>query len=74
MSWTLQEAKDMLATWIEAEKAVATGQSYKIGARSVQRADISQIRKQIQFWRNETEKLESHRKGARVMRAIPRDL
>lgn len=74
MSWTLQEAKDMLATWIEAEKAVATGQSYKIGARSVQRADISQIRKQIQFWRNEIAKLESNRKGARVMRAIPRDL
>ncbi|AHN84817.1 hypothetical protein Phi2_0008 [Vibrio phage phi 2] len=74
MSWTLQEAKDMLATWIEAEKAVATGQSYKIGSRSLQRANLSEIRKQIQFWRNEITKLETGRKGARVMRAVPRDL
>lgn len=74
MSWTLQEAKDMLATWIEAEKAVATGQSYKIGSRSLQRANLSEIRKQIQFWRNEINKLETGRKGARVMRAVPRDL
>lgn len=74
MSWTLQEAKDMLATWVEAEKAVATGQSYKIGSRSLQRANLSEIRKQIQFWRNEITKLETGRKGARVMRAVPRDL
>lgn len=74
MSWTLQEAKDMLATWIDAEKAVATGQSYKIGSRSLQRANLSEIRKQIQFWRNEITKLETGRKGTRVMRAVPRDL
>ena len=30
-AWTKEEARNMLALWIEAEKAVATGQSYKIG-------------------------------------------
>lgn len=75
MSWTLQEAQDMLRTWIDAEKAVATGQSYKIGSRSLQRANISEIRKQIQYWRNEIERIKSGRgRGARVMRAVPRDL
>lgn len=74
MFWTLPEAKEMLQTWIEAEKAVATGQSYKIGTRSLQRANLSEIRKQIQFWRNEIAKIESGRKGVRVMRAVPRDL
>jgi uncharacterized small protein (DUF1192 family) len=75
MAWTLQEAKDMLATWIEAEKAVATGQSYRIGTRSLERANLSEITKRIQYWRNEVARLESKRKpGARVIRVVPRDL
>ena len=74
--WTIVEAKENLRLWIEAEKAVAiAGQSYKIGTRSVTRANLSEIRRQIQFWRNEVDKLESGRKGGvRVIRAIPRDL
>jgi uncharacterized small protein (DUF1192 family) len=75
MSWTLEEAKDMLDRWIEAEKAVATGQSYKIGTRSLTRASISEIKKQIAYWRNEISRIKSGRgRGARVMRAVPRDL
>ncbi|WJZ69984.1 hypothetical protein PVP_XSN000005 [Vibrio phage PVP-XSN] len=75
MSWTLQEAQQMLQTWINAEKAVATGQSYKIGSRSLQRVNLSEIRKQINFWRNEIDRIKNGRsRGARVMRAVPRDL
>ncbi|WZL14726.1 head-tail adaptor [Vibrio phage vB_VpaM_XM1] len=75
MSWTLQEAQQMLQTWIDAEKAVATGQSYKIGSRSLQRVNLSEIRKQINFWRNEIDRIKNGRgRGARVMRAVPRDL
>lgn len=74
MSWTLQEAKDMLAMWVEAEKTVATGQSYKIGTRSLQRADLSEIADRIKWWRNEVSKLQNNRRGARVMRVVPRDL
>lgn len=75
MSWTLAEAKNMLNLWIEAEKAVATGQSYKIGTRSLQRADLSEIADRIKHWRSEVSRLTSNRKpGARVMRVVPRDL
>ena len=71
---TLERAKQMLDRWLEAELAVTTGQSYKIGTRSLTRADMKAIRAAQQFWQNEIEKIESGRRGARVMRAVPRDL
>lgn len=75
MSWTLEEARGMLATWLEAERAVATGQEYSIGTRRLKRADLSMIADRIKFWRDEVAALEGGRKGGRrVFRAVPRDL
>lgn len=75
MSWTLDEAKLHLKTWLDAELAVATGQSYKIGTRSLTRANLSDIMAQVKFWRNEVARLESGAGGgARVLRAVPRDI
>lgn len=75
MSWTLDDAKLHLKTWMDAELAVATGQSYKIGTRSLTRANLSDIMAQIKFWRNEVARLESGAGGgARVLRAVPRDI
>lgn len=75
MAWiTIDEAKENLRMWLDAEKAVATGQSYQIGTRKLTRVNLSEIAERIAFWRNEMEKLESGRTGARVMRAVPRDL
>jgi len=75
MSWTLDEAKENLQIWLTAERAVATGQSYKIGTRSLTRASLKDIRDSIKFWRNEVDRLESGAgKGARVFRVVPRDL
>ena len=75
MSWiTIEEAKEYLRIWLDAEKAVATGQSYKIGTRSLTRADLSDISERIKYWRNEVNKLESGSgNGARVWRVVPRD-
>lgn len=74
-AWTLEDAKHHLALWLEADAACATGQSYKIGTRSLTRADVAEIRERISFWRREVEKLSSRRKGgSRVMRVVPRDL
>lgn len=71
---TIEEARANLNMWLEAEKAVATGQSYKIGGRSLTRANLSDIIKRIAFWRNELDKLETGAgRGARVLRAVPRD-
>lgn len=75
MSWTLQTARSRLNAWLEAELAVSTGQSYRLGNKQLTRANLSDIREQIQFWRSEVARLErGNRPGARVMRVVPRDL
>lgn len=74
MSWiTIDEAKANLQMWLEAERTVSTGQSYKIGGRSLSRVNLSDIAERIKYWRNEIDKLESGRTGARVLRTVPRD-
>lgn len=70
---TLERAKKHLEAWLEAELSVSTGQSYRLGTRQLQRANLSEIRQQIQYWRSEIAKLEG--RGRRnVTRVIPRDL
>ena len=74
-SWTLEVARTHLDAYLEADLALATGKSYKIGSRSLTRADLSEIKERIQFWSNEVERLEAGRKkGIRAFRAVPRDL
>ncbi|AKL95005.1 hypothetical protein CACET_c15560 [Clostridium aceticum] len=74
-AWTLEIAKKHLNAWLKAELAVSTGQSYKIGSRQLTRANLSEIKGQIKFWRTEVEKLKPNSKGPRrVMRIVPRDL
>lgn len=73
--WTKEEARESLALWIEAERSVASGQSYKIGSRALTRASLSEIMERINFWRNEIARLEAGRPpGMVVRRAVPRDL
>lgn len=69
-AWTLEEAKLHLKTWLDAEMAVATGQSYQINGRRLDRANLYQIREQIKFWRDEIKGLEGKR---RTFGVIPRD-
>lgn len=72
---TKDMAREMLQLWLDAERAVTTGQSYKIGTRFLTRSNVSEIAARIKYWRNEIAKLESGRgSGARVMRVVPRDL
>ena len=36
MPWiTIEEARENLTMWLDAERAISTGQSYKIGTRSL---------------------------------------
>lgn len=68
----LERAKKHLEAWYAADLAVSTGQSYRIGTRSLTRANIDEIRKQIIYWEREVARLEG--KGSRkVFRAVPRD-
>jgi len=74
-SWTLAEAQAHLDAWLAADLAVASGQAYTIGSRSLTRADSASISKQVAFWHNEVIRLEAGRgRGLRVLRAVPRDV
>ena len=73
----LDIAKKHLDAWLTAELEVTTHQSYTIGSRSLTKANLSEIRKQIEYWKNEVARLENIGKRGgrnRVFRAIPRDL
>jgi ribosomal protein L29 len=73
-AWTLEEAKQHLAAWLEADIALATGQSYQMGEIKLTRADIATVKDRINFWRREVAALEKGRgSGPRVYRVIPRD-
>lgn len=76
---TKEVAKDHLQAWLNAEMAVTTGQSYRIGSRELTRASISEIRKQIEYWSNKIKELELKERGKkfnskrRISGIIPRD-
>ena len=74
---TLETAKKHLEMWLEAESEGAINQSYTIGGKSFTRANLGEIRKQIEYWSNKVQALENiaKRKGRnRVYRVVPRDL
>lgn len=73
--WDLEEAKQNLKIWLEAERAVATGQSYTIGTRSLTRASLREIAERIRYWRGEVARIECGiSPGVRVKRVVPRDI
>ena len=74
---SLEIARKHLSAWLEAELEVTTHQSYTIGSRSLTKADLADIRQQIEFWKNEVARLENveNRGGRnRVFRVVTRYL
>lgn len=77
MAFTVKEVKNRLRIWLDAEEAIASGQSYMIDNRRLERANLSQVREQIRFWQKELVKAEAASAGRgsrRVTRVVPRDL
>lgn len=48
--YSLAEAQEQLAAWKAAKAAAATGKSYQIGGRSLNRYDLADINAQIEFY------------------------
>ena len=68
-----------LELWLEAEAAIATGQSYKIGSRELRRANLPEITEQIAFWEAKLAEIEAQEQGRKgglrkTFRVVPRDL
>lgn len=69
----LETAKTMLDLWIAAEKAVASSQEYRIGQKSLTRADAKVITDKINYWRREVSRLESGTSGIICQMVVPVD-
>lgn len=54
---TLTQAQAQLTAWLAADTAVAQGQSYAIGTRTLTRAQAGEIRKNIEFWDRQVKRL-----------------
>ena len=52
---TLETAKRHLDAWLEAELAVTNAQSYTIGSRTMTKANLTEIRKSIEYWQGRQE-------------------
>ena len=72
-----QVCREHLDQWLEADLAVATGQSYQIGSRVLTRADAKEITGKIKYWSarlEEAQSAETRRGRNRVYQAVYRDL
>lgn len=77
MAFTVEEVKNRLRIWLNAEEAIAKGQSYSIDNQRLERANLAQVREQIKFWQKELVKAETSTNGRgrrKVTRIVPRDL
>ncbi len=66
---TLAQAEAKLTLWMEADDAVAKGQSYTIGGRSLSRANAAEIRSNIDYWEAKIQRLT--RGGMKIFGGTP---
>lgn len=60
---TLTQAESRLNLYLAAEEKVLLGQSYKIGERELRRADLSEIRKAIEYWDQKVKEMANSASG-----------
>ncbi len=63
--------------WADAEAAIATGQSYQIGTRNLTRANLKQVREELEYWAVKLAEVEAEEKSAgrnQMFHFVPRDM
>jgi len=70
----IERVKNRLDMYYAAEEAVLLRQSYKIGSRELQMADLETIRKQILALEQELQGLQQNNGKRKVRRIIPLDI
>ena len=68
---TLAQAQAQLSVWLDASLAVASGQAYTIGGRSLTRADLAKIQDSITYWNNWVVTLDGGRTGPSIRGGVP---
>lgn len=73
--FTKEVCQKKLNTWLAAEEAIATGQSYQIGSRMLTRADLKRVREEMEYWAGKLAEAEDKHGGRnRAYRAVARDV
>lgn len=73
----LQLAKDRLNAYYQAELAVLASQEYRMGTKTMRRADLAAIRAAINLLEGQVQRLEAQQSGNtsfRVKRVVLRDI
>ena len=69
--------QEQVNIWLEAERAIATGQSYQIGTRMLTRADLKAVREELEYWAGRLAEAEAEEQTGGRNRAyhfVPRDM
>lgn len=69
--------KRKVETWLAAEEAIATGQSYQLGTRMLTRANLTAVRNELEYWAGKLAEAEAEEKQGgrnRAYRAVIRDV
>ena len=75
--FTKELCQQKLNTWLAAEESVATGQSYQIGTRMLTRANLKEIREEMEYWGKKLAEAKAKKKAGgrnRLYRFCPRDV
>ena len=76
-SYTLAQAREMLALCQEAHRELLSGggaKSYRIGTREFTAFDLKELRDEERYWANRVDALSGQVRTTRVTRVVPRDL
>jgi len=71
---TVDYAKEQLMIWYQAMEAVASGQEYKIGTRSLSMPHLKEIRTQIKYWEDKITELQRGKRSRRTFNIVPVDI
>lgn len=71
---TIEEARAMYELWTNAEKALATSQSYSIAGRSLTRLNLDEVLERKKYYGRISDELETGRRRSKVRSITPFDL
>lgn len=60
---TLAQAEAQLQLYLNAMAAIAAGQSYSIGSRSLTRANLTEVRETVDYWNGQVKTLSASASG-----------
>ena len=67
---SISTAQAKLALWLAAEETLALGQTVQMGDRTLQRANLAEVRRQIEFWEQRINRANRAISGTSVQRLV----